>query len=244
MYLALVGDGLVTSHGEKWKFHRQLLTPLFHMKTLKEMQQMMVLYTNDLLATLEQSSGEWLPGLETFGAYTLSQIIMLAFGGLIDVNRLVAKQQEQGKQFGQYIKMRNLFGNIYKYLPVPSTLKLFSLKAQIAEQAKSVIRQVRSELERKQKNGELDENNALHTDLLRTMVEARHPKTGEPVSEQEIIDEATTLLFAGFDTTAVTLSWALYRLSMDSRVQDKLAAFVNSFSNYHPFILLLTLRTQ
>jgi cytochrome P450 len=49
-------------------------------------------------------------------------------------------------------------------------------------------------------------------DVLSLLLGARH-SDGSPMSEREIRDELMTLLVAGYETTAVTLAWALERLA-------------------------------
>jgi len=54
--------------------------------------------------------------------------------------------------------------------------------------------------------------NAQRDDLLSLLLEARH-EDGTPMSDQELRDELMTLLVAGHETTASSLSWAFARLS-------------------------------
>ena len=62
--------------------------------------------------------------------------------------------------------------------------------------------------------------------LYQTPHPNRQPK--EPKVSQNLLDEAITLLFAGQDTSAATLSWTLHLLSLSPRVQSKLADEVRS----------------
>lgn len=47
-------------------------------------------------------------------------------------------------------------------------------------------------------------------------------KKGEPYLSKDMIDETITLLFAGQDTSAATLSWTLHLLSLHPEIQKKL----------------------
>jgi cytochrome P450 len=47
---------------------------------------------------------------------------------------------------------------------------------------------------------------------------------------QGLMDEAITLLFAGQDTSAATLSWTLHLLSLNPKVQDRLAKEVQTLT--------------
>jgi len=47
------------------------------------------------------------------------------------------------------------------------------------------------------------------------------------IVNEDILDEAITLLFAGQDTTAATLSWTLHLLSLHPQVQDRLVEEIN-----------------
>lgn len=55
-----------------------------------------------------------------------------------------------------------------------------------------------------------------------------HLKPGEGNHSQNLLDEAITLLFAGQDTSAATLSWTLHLLSLHPEVQKRLAEEVAS----------------
>ncbi len=51
------------------------------------------------------------------------------------------------------------------------------------------------------------------TDLLGRLIAARHPDTGEPMSDELVTSNLLTLLQAGHETTAKTLTWTLYLLA-------------------------------
>ena len=55
------------------------------------------------------------------------------------------------------------------------------------------------------------EGTAGRTDILSMLVEARDER-GEPMSDEELFDEMFTLLMAGHETTATSLSWAVYHV--------------------------------
>ncbi|MBD2101877.1 cytochrome P450 [Leptolyngbya sp. FACHB-261] len=58
-------------------------------------------------------------------------------------------------------------------------------------------------------------------DILALLLAARD-ETGQPLSDVELRDELVTLLFAGHETTASALAWALYWIDYLPEVRDKL----------------------
>lgn len=58
-------------------------------------------------------------------------------------------------------------------------------------------------------------------DILSLMMQARYDD-GSSMSDSELRDELLTLLLAGHETTAISLSWALYWLHRDSRKLERL----------------------
>jgi len=58
-------------------------------------------------------------------------------------------------------------------------------------------------------------------DILSLMMQARYDD-GSSMSDAELRDELLTLLLAGHETTAISLSWALYWLHRDSRKLERL----------------------
>jgi cytochrome P450 family 138 len=63
---------------------------------------------------------------------------------------------------------------------------------------------------------------ADRVDVLALMVQARH-EDGTAMSDGEIRDELVTMLVAGHETTANTLSWAVERLRRNPQILDRLA---------------------
>lgn len=61
------------------------------------------------------------------------------------------------------------------------------------------------------------------TDILSLLLSARD-EDGQPMSEDELRDELVTMLFAGHETTATALSWALYYILREPAVEARLRA--------------------
>jgi cytochrome P450 len=66
-------------------------------------------------------------------------------------------------------------------------------------------------------------------DLLDLLLAARDPETGQALSQVEVRDQCSTMIVAGYETTARLLFWATYLLTLDLTEQDRLRAELASF---------------
>ena len=66
------------------------------------------------------------------------------------------------------------------------------------------------------------------TDILGMLMEARDQKSGQAMSDRQLVNEIKTLIVAGHETTANTLSWTWYLLSQNPKVEEKLASEINN----------------
>lgn len=65
------------------------------------------------------------------------------------------------------------------------------------------------------------------SDILSLMLAVRD-ELGQAMSDEELRDELLTILFAGHETTATTLAWALYQIHQHSDVREKLLQELDS----------------
>ena len=68
-------------------------------------------------------------------------------------------------------------------------------------------------------------------DVLSMLVGARHEEDGSPMGDEEIRDELLTLLVAGHETTATSLSWAVERLARYPEKLERLRGEVDDGSD-------------
>jgi cytochrome P450 len=61
-------------------------------------------------------------------------------------------------------------------------------------------------------------------ELVRLLLDATDPVTGEPLSDDAVRSELLVFLLAGHDTTATTLTYSLWALGRDRALQDRVAA--------------------
>jgi cytochrome P450 len=63
---------------------------------------------------------------------------------------------------------------------------------------------------------------ADHGDLISILMRARDDDTGAGMTNEQLRDEATTLVIAGSETTGNTIAWACFLLAQHPRIQERL----------------------
>ena len=72
-------------------------------------------------------------------------------------------------------------------------------------------------------------------DLLTLLLEAADPETGRGLSDDDVRANIVTFIGAGHETTANTLSWALYLLSQDAQARETIEREVDEVLGAGPF---------
>lgn len=74
-------------------------------------------------------------------------------------------------------------------------------------------------------------NSASPDGILDILMGAHDPQSGKQMLDDQLIDEVLTLIVAGHETTASTLSWCWYLLSQHPDAEEKLSNEVSSLAN-------------
>jgi len=205
----VLGDGLFTSEGEHWKRQRKLAQPGFHRERLAGFARTMSEATRAAIARLSALAGEPIQLNEEVSRLALGVVCQTLFSA--DVGA-------EADAIGRAVSFANEFGESAYFLPtwVP-TRKNRELKRALA-----VFDELVARLVRERRAG------AAKDDLLSMLMAATDADTGERMSEQELRDEALTLIIGGHETTATVLAWTFYLLSLHPDVARRLRAHVVS----------------
>jgi len=205
----LLGDGLVTSEGEQWRRQRRLMQPAFHRDRIRGFVRTM---TEDAAAMLDRWAGAArdrtpLDVVEEAMRATQSIIVKTMFsdGGLgtgAEAERIHAAFAVTMEYF-TYLMFRRL--RLPHWVPTPAHRRFRAAVGTLEQVVYRLIAQRRASGERRD-------------DVLSMLVEARDAETGEGMSDRQIRDEVMTIFLAGHETTATTLAWAWYQLSLHPEV--------------------------
>lgn len=216
-----LGENLLTTDGESWLSRRRLMQPAFHRQriagfgaAMTDASQLMVQGWHELPA------GAQLDMEEQMMAVTLR----IAGQTLFSVD-LLGEAQALGHAFTDL----SAFVNYRMQTAFPPPLFVPTAPNRRFKQALQTIdRTVQAIIDqRRQQGGE-------HQDLLSMLMEARDADTGEAMSDRQLRDEIVLMMFAGHETTATTLTWALYDLARSPEVEAKLHAEVDSVLDGRP----------
>ncbi|MFI5509129.1 cytochrome P450 [Mycobacterium sp. NPDC051804] len=98
-----------------------------------------------------------------------------------------------------------------RWLPTPARRRARAAAATVRRLAAEVLQACR-------------DDPARDAPLVRAMIAATDPDTGRPLTDDEIRDELVVFMSAGHDTTATTLTYALWALGRNPHMQDKVRA--------------------
>jgi cytochrome P450 len=208
----LLGDGLFVSDGETWKQRRRIVAPIVHASRLSLFAPIMVeaaAETAERWARLRPSAP--IDALREMATLTAEIICRAVFGprlGSEHANTIVASFSEYQRLVGQ-LDLAYLLG-LPDWLPRFHTPSIRRAARQIHRVLDHIIDQC------KDRQGE--------GSMIRLLLEARDPETGEALGEEALRNEAAVIFMAGHETTANSLAWTWYLLSQAPEVEARLHA--------------------
>lgn len=207
----LLGEGLLTSEGPLWLKQRRLMAPLFHRQRIMEFGVTMVdstLKELDRWTTLERE-GTSFDVCDAMMHLTLEIVARVLFK--------VEVEGETAHEIGHDVTIANeRFGqfDLGMFLPWLPTARNREFRRAVQSLDAMVSRIIADHRRQGEDRG----------DLLSLLLSARDEETGEAMSDQQVRDEAVTLILAGHETTANALAWTWYLLSQNPDVEQKLHA--------------------
>ena len=199
----VTGANLFTTTGEEWQRRRRLLQPEFHRAHVAELIASMSAMVADAL-------DRWtVPGTidaqEEMSRLTLDVAERVIFGA--DAGQVGA---ELGSSFRAVVAwLTNRFYNpraMPTFVPTTSNLEMRRARASLRSLVQTIVNERRA-------------HPVERGDLLQLLLDARF-ESGGRLSDDEIVAECMSFLFAGHETTASTLAWASYELARHPAVTE------------------------
>eukprot|EP00056_Hartaetosiga_gracilis_P006344 m.95799 g.95799 ORF g.95799 m.95799 type:complete len:522 (+) comp12446_c0_seq5:142-1707(+) len=225
-----LGDkSLLTLYGEEWRQMRTLLNPAFHKNLLKDYTDVITATTEDFIPKLLKFAEDPNKKVDMFGNFallTLDVICRCAFSyesncqktddpyakGVVELESLIIKRVQ---------KLLNMFDTFY-YKSEEG--KSFLSHVRLAhDSARKLIMKRKEEL----KGLTIKEITRNHRSTGRALLDfldillLSTDEEGNHLSDDEVLHQCNTFLFAGHDTTSTALTWLSYLLSHNQDCQDK-----------------------
>jgi cytochrome P450 len=201
----LLGDGLLTSEDGFWRRQRRLAQPAFHRKRVDAYGEVMVSFA-------ERSLERWRDG-QTIDVHkemmhlTLEIVAKCLFDA--DVGAWATDVGKAMKVALENFSSQRRLIRIPRRVPTPHNIR-FEMAARRLDEIVATI------IDDRRKSGE------DRGDLLSMLVLAEDD-SGERMTDKQLRDEVMTLFLAGHETTANTLSWTFWLLSLIPDAEAKLA---------------------
>ncbi|MGW5847437.1 cytochrome P450 [Streptomyces sp. NPDC055254] len=215
----LVGNGLATAGGDVHRRHRRLIQPMFHQARIADYAQIM----SDRAVALAES---WTPGRriaveQVMGELAIDILAETMFS--TDFGRpAVGAVRRDLPVILKNMLLRAASPKLLDRLPIPPNRAFDAAAHSMRQVIDDVIAGTR-------RSGRTDQ-----ADLLSVLLAARDADTGEALTDEEVRDELVTILFAGTETTASTLSWALHEIAGHPEVEKQLVAEVDEIVGTRP----------
>lgn len=209
---AMMGDGLTMSNGDLWLSQRRLMQPAFHRQKIEGMAAA----TGRQIAERIRHWGEGGPIdlAAEMEQLSLQALLAALFGS--GINEAEARRIAHAVELVLRVAGRGMFLEVPPFVPTPENLRVKRALSDLTRVILGLIEQRRGAPDGERRH-----------DLLSLLLEARDDDA-KGMSEQQLRDEVTSVLVAGYESTAVTLTWTFYLLSQHPDVEQKLRDEIQS----------------
>ncbi|XP_056174559.1 cytochrome P450 704C1-like isoform X2 [Syzygium oleosum] len=225
----LLGDGIFTVDGDKWRQQRKVSSYEFSTKVLRDFSSVVFRRNAAKLANILSEAASTNQIIDIQGLFmksTLDSIFKVAFGVELDS---MCGTSEEGAEFSSAFddasamtlwRYVDVFWKIKKFLNIGSEA---ALKKNIRIIDNFVYKLIRRKI--KQMHNPTDDPSMKKEDILSRFLQ---------VTDTDLTylrDIILNFIIAGKDTTAATLSWFIYMLCKYPMIQEKVAQEVKQMSN-------------
>jgi cytochrome P450 len=205
----VIGRGLITNEGESWRSQRKLAAPLFTRKHIAGYADAFVAHAERRCASLVERGGSDDLHHE-FAGLTLEVVVDTLFGSGTQDHALIAEQLEVMMTSFQ-VFAQSWQRILPRWVPTPNKRRLDRAVGRLDQALFRIIAERRA--------GEAQPGD----DLLGRLLAAREVDEGSGsggMSDRQLRDEALTMIVAGHETTALTLTYALRELARRSELGE------------------------
>jgi cytochrome P450 len=202
----MLGRGLLTSKGERWRRQRRTLAPLFTPRRVERYADLMAAETERVLAESPPDAGAVVDLHLLMMRYTLRVVGRALFGE--DVDEAIPALHRLVPAAGALTQKRTLqLVRLPLAWPAPRNRRMRSVRERQYQIVDRILAGYRAGNDR--------------DDLVARLCAARDPESGQPLSAQEIRDQVLVFLLAGHETTAGALTFTLDRIGRDPQLQEQ-----------------------
>ncbi|WP_188815087.1 cytochrome P450 [Hymenobacter cavernae] len=209
-----LGHGLLTSEGSYWLQQRRLIQPGFHRQRVAGLVEVMQAEINECLKPLERQLGQ------EEGAVEVAVHKLMTNTAFRIIARSTFSTNINNAELEQMSALLTAIQAFYvRTIRQPYLRPWLSLRNQFQQHDKlaSELREmVRGYVRQRQQTA------GSYDDLLQMLLDVRYEDTGEPMTEEQVVDEALILLVAGHETSANALSWMWYLLAQHPQVVTRM----------------------
>ncbi|KAL6056302.1 Pentalenene oxygenase [Balamuthia mandrillaris] len=205
----IVGNGLLVSQGEFWKRQRKIMQPVFSATSMREAFPAI---TKTALVALERWKDlRSINVREEMANFALDVISLAAFSH--ELNALTDKEGALSRAITEVLEEteKRVFQQLpFHKLPFSRGARRFDAAKKVIDD--SLLQIIRAKRQRMMLD-EKDTDSHAKMDVLDRLLRAVDEDTGERLSDQQLVDEAMSILLAGHETTANASAFAFYLLS-------------------------------
>lgn len=205
----LAGNGVLTSEGDFWLRQRRLMQPAFHRSHLAKLAPLMVAAAESFIREREAAG----PGQPVDILDSMMKVGLRIAGTTLFSTDITAEADDIGKAYRvafEYVSHRmNSPSLVPTWFPSPRNLAFRRAKRLLDRVVLGLIAARRTAASRPD-------------DLLTLLLAAQVEETGVGMTDEQVKDEAVTLLTAGHETVGAALSWTWYLLGQNPQVQSNL----------------------
>ncbi|MFP5310591.1 MAG: cytochrome P450 [Actinomycetes bacterium] len=204
----VLGDGLLTSDGDRWVAQRRTLQPLFTPRRVDR-------YAADFAAAAVATADRW-PAAgavdvdEEMRRLSLTAVSTTLFG--VDVTDRIVPILHDITELSEKVVLRGQAPWAPPaWLPTRVNRRLAAIQQRVVADVDAIVEERRRVLAAGEGDGD---------DLVALLLAAKDPETGAPLTQDEVREQAVIFLLAGHETTSTALTFALWHLARDTRWQD------------------------